>query len=192
MWGDDGKRSCSQAKTTTGRALYGASPPRRRRADPTVRAPNLPPYMFRLCHFSPSPQSPPPLRAIVESCPFHLQRCLAGWHRRGRPRYLRRARRRQQQRRRGWLRRRRVKLRAEFLVEAARPQHPTSSASATARQRRSSDAEAARPQQPTPLQVRFILNPWETASILHQSMADKATQSDLALLALHMADLVAP
>jgi hypothetical protein len=61
-----------------------------------------------------------------------------------------------------------------------------------ARQQYSSVAEAARPQHPTPLQVQLILNPWQTASILHLSMADEASQSDLAQLALHLADVVAP
>ena len=46
-WGDDGKPSCSQAKTTAGRALYGASSPRQHRTDPLRtlaedRVPNLP------------------------------------------------------------------------------------------------------------------------------------------------------
>jgi len=59
-------------------------------------------------------------------------------------------------------------------------------------QRPSSAAEAARPQHPTPLLVRFILNPWQMASILHQSMADEATQLDLVQLPLHMADVPPP
>ena len=85
-----------------GRALYGASSPRQHRTDPLHalaedRAPNLPPYMFRFCHFSPPRQSPPLLRRLfVGSCPFPLQRWLARWHRfrRGSLWYLRRARRR--------------------------------------------------------------------------------------------------
>ena len=155
-------------------------------------APNLPPYMFRLCYFRPPRQSPPPLRAFTGSRPFPLRRCLARchWFHRGRLRFLRRTRRRHWRQWHG--RRGRLRLRAEFLTEAARPQHPTSPVSATARQRHSSIAEAARPQHPTPLQVQFILNPWQTTSILHLSMADEVSQSDLPQLALHLADVVVP
>ena len=61
-------------------------------------------------------------------------------------------------------------------------------AAAASRVARGSGAAPAR----NPLQVRFVLNPWQTASILHHSMSNEATQLELALLAPHMADMVAP
>jgi len=71
---------------------------------------------------------------------------------------------------------------------ATREAVAAATAAAASRVARGSGAAPAR----NPLQVRFVLNPWQTASILHHSMSNEATQLELALLAPHMADMVAP